>query len=461
MNRDEARDRLVDTLLREAWGGEEPPDLSARVLRCAFPEQSFFARGKSKRVDWRLWGPAFAAAALMGVVVGLWLVLANRPDAPIVEDHPPEKKTLARQPQDNPPVRQPEVPEVEDPFRPGTIVQTHGEPKKIELAGYCALELKPHSTLKIEQAKGTGGAHTTQVTLQAGGLESSITPGQGGFAVRTELGAVSVLGTRFMVKLARTKGDRHGEGEGQGHRLEIKVAEGKVKLDAPMGDLVLSGEQKEGGVFTGLLVGKDREYKNIEVKADYDDGVLKLGPRWTGGMPDAGGGPDKSAMERIAKVYPNHRVRVLWVRDEGPRVVNVELLPPDAKEGTDEGRVTFIGDALVELRTVDGIWDRYAARQIKGDGGRWRPDPDTMHQIARLKKGDRVRVRWKYGERKQIVRIEGEGLDAPRDGKADPREGADRKDWQLPNRKEGDRPHDGDKPREGDRPTAHEKKEQF
>lgn len=428
MNREEARDRLVDTLLREACGGEEPPDLSARVLRRAFPEQSFFARGRSKRVDWRLWGPAFGAAALLGLVVGLWLVFSNRPAAPVVKDTPPPARQKPPSPAPQPEVTpQPETPEVVDPFRPGTIVQTRGESKKIELAGYCALELKPHSSLKIEQAKGTGDASTTKVTLQAGALESSIEPNRGGFAVATELGAVSVLGTRFMVKLGRTDGPH---GEGQGRRLEIKVAEGKVKLDAPMGDLVLNAEQKEGGVFTGLLLGKDRENKNIEVKADYDDGVLKLGPRWIGGMPDQGGGPDKEAQERIAKVYPNHRVRVLWVRAEGPRVVAVELLPPEAKEGADEGRVTFVGDAVVELRTVDGTWERYAAKQIKGDGGRWRPDADTMHQIARLKKGDRVRVRWKYGERKQIVRIE--GLDAPREGEKD--------------RKEGERPARPDRP---------------
>lgn len=141
-------------------------------------------------------------------------------------------------------------------------------------------------------------------------------------------------------------------------------------------------------------------------------------------------------------------MRVLWVRAEGPRVAGVELLPPEAKEGTDEGRVTFIGDAMIELRTTAGTWERYMARQVKGDGGRWRPDGEILHQIERLKKGDRVRVSWKYNERKQIGRIE--MLDGPREG-AKEREGRDapveREGREGKDRKEGDRPAQPDRPK--------------
>src|SRR5439155_618518 len=74
----------------------------------------------------------------------------------------------------------------------------------------------------------------------------------------------------------------------------------------------------------------------IEVKADGEEKARKYVPRWKGGLPKDGGGPDKDVAAKIKETPLKARVRLEWEFEERARVVKLEVLkkPEERNEET-------------------------------------------------------------------------------------------------------------------------------
>ncbi|MFP4056877.1 MAG: FecR domain-containing protein [Candidatus Brocadiia bacterium] len=204
MRPSEERDRLIDMLLRQLLGGEEPPDLTARILARAFP--------------WRRRAViAIAAAAALALAAGAWLLLASRYPQPEAKG----SYTVA----DGGPVRR------------GATLLSGEEGASLSLGGYCRVELQPGSALRIE-----GQRHAEQVFLEKGGAACQVDRQAGQFAVRTPVGTVEVTGTEFTVRIVESEGGA----EMLSKRLIVHVLTGTVLVTGAWGELALGeGERRK------------------------------------------------------------------------------------------------------------------------------------------------------------------------------------------------------------------------
>src|SRR5260221_7381586 len=89
---------------------------------------------------------------------------------------------------------------------------------------------------------------------------------------------------------------------------------------------------KKGGTVTGTVTAKEKNW--IEVKADGEEKGRRYVPRWVGGTPDNGGGPDKTMLKAINEVKIGSRVKLEWEFEERARVVKIDVLkaPADKEE---------------------------------------------------------------------------------------------------------------------------------
>jgi hypothetical protein len=85
---------------------------------------------------------------------------------------------------------------------------------------------------------------------------------------------------------------------------------------------------KKGGTVTGTVTAKDKNW--IEVKADGEEKGRRYVPRWVGGMPAQGGGPDKKMLQAISEVKVGSRVKLEWEFEERARVVKIDVLKAPA-----------------------------------------------------------------------------------------------------------------------------------
>src|SRR4051794_35156995 len=88
---------------------------------------------------------------------------------------------------------------------------------------------------------------------------------------------------------------------------------------------LLAGEKKEpekrGGTVVGVVTAVDA--KSIEVKADGEEKGRRYVPRWVGGVPAQGGGPEKAMLEQFGKVKVGSRVKLDWEFEERPRAIKL------------------------------------------------------------------------------------------------------------------------------------------
>jgi len=200
------RDRLIEVLLWEELGGEKPPDLAQRVLARAFRKRRRLTVAATL---------AFAAALVACITVG-WLVLGRGYPAPRASGGY-------------------EVVGGGD-VRRGSVLRIQAQPATLILGGYSRVEIKPNTTLRIE-----GEERAEGIFLDAGEVQCEVNRDVGTFAVRTEVGAVSVTGTRFIVRVAEEKGDR----EMIAKRMAVRVLLGTVLVSGAWGDATLSqGEER-------------------------------------------------------------------------------------------------------------------------------------------------------------------------------------------------------------------------
>jgi uncharacterized OB-fold protein len=144
----------------------------------------------------------------------------------------------------------------------------------------------------------------------------------------------------------------------------------------------------------------------IEVKADGAAKAERYTAQWRGGLPKSGGGPDKEIVAAIAKAKVGDRVTVKWTSDERKRVIGLSVQqavsrPGEGAGGTVTGAVTAKGENWVEVK-ADGAEkaERYIPRRTGPNS-----DKEVLAQIAKVKVGDKVNLKWTFQEHKRVLSI--------------------------------------------------------
>ena len=140
------------------------------------------------------------------------------------------------------------------------------------------------------------------------------------------------------LRLLRLMLVRRGAGEGEARKPEGKpeggVGEHAAEGDKPKehhgeGDAPKPDARPvQTGSVVGVVTGKAENSNWIAVKTDGAAEPEKYIPRWIGGMPADGGGPDRLMLKTFAGLKVGDRVKIEWLRDEHLRAVKIE--PADA-----------------------------------------------------------------------------------------------------------------------------------
>jgi hypothetical protein len=195
---------------------------------------------------------------------------------------------------------------------------------------------------------------------------------------------------------------------------------------APIQAVKAEGNQNLSNVITGTLTNKGENF--IEVQVDGYNEPTRFRVSWIGGMPNAGGGPDKKVMAQISKLAVPSRVRVKWASLEGPRVLAVEMIDrptekpknpenpkgpeipkgpenPNYQTGVATGNLMAKGDGYIDVK-VDGRNDvtRFRAQWIGGRDGSF--DKKVLTQIGKLVVPSRVQLKWAINEGPRVLAVE-------------------------------------------------------
>ena len=205
--------RLIHILLQEQVGAETPPDLTQRILSRALPDLTFRAQGERSgqrviRLRWAI--PAAAAAAAVAIAVAVWMAAPSGYPAPKASG---DFRLVAA-----------------DKVRRGATIRTEERSAVLELGGYCRVEVRPRTTLRID-----GRARAEEVFLKTGTAVCRVDANFGRFTVRTELGTVRVKGTEFTVRVRKEAGRKS---------MWVKVGAGSVLVSDGRGGEVLSAGQE-------------------------------------------------------------------------------------------------------------------------------------------------------------------------------------------------------------------------
>ena len=109
-------------------------------------------------------------------------------------------------------------------------------------------------------------------------------------------------------------------------RMFVRMMIGFVFMGAAWGSPLFRNEARaaESGTVIGTLTAKGENW--IAVRADGANEPQRYVPRWIGGMPNQGGGPDKDMMRAISQLKIGDRVRLEWIYEERKRVVKIARL---------------------------------------------------------------------------------------------------------------------------------------
>lgn len=166
-------------------------------------------------------------------------------------------------------------------------------------------------------------------------------------------------------------------------------------------------EDSKAGEIEGLLIEKGKNF--ILVIPDGGKEAIKYIPEWIGGNPKDGGGLKKDTLEKMKKLIVPNRVWIKWKFEEHNRVLDVKVLEPE-KNGICKGVITAKEKNWIEVSSEEGgkvKVDRFMPKWIGGnpkDGGGL--DKEIVAKLEKIKKGDKVSVKWEYDERKRVVGIE-------------------------------------------------------
>jgi len=375
-------DRLIDTLLREAVAGEQPPNLARRILAQADAE-------RKKRVVKLYWitSAGVAATVLIGILIWNFLVPAKPPEV-VKQEPPPVKKEI-------PPVPAPEWASLAR----GTTIETKDKPEKYQLGGYCKLEAAANSALQAE-----GKDKAEQVFLKRGQVSCEVDRNIGTFAVRTDAGIVSVTGTKFTVQSAGA--GEGGERSEYGRTVEVTVKEGSVVVNGLEGQTHIGLTVGEtGGVTTGQVT-KINDL-GVEIRSIGDKEPRRYTPQFHDNH------MDPAMLASLKELRQGDRVQVAWKFQEYRRVEKLKVLQQAHREdhpkterehGNSEGRVTEKDPHNEWIRIqVENSNEKYMPR--------WNNDTKSLDReirakIGELSNGDTVKFEWIVEEHRRIVKIE-------------------------------------------------------
>ncbi|MFH1731943.1 MAG: FecR domain-containing protein [Planctomycetota bacterium] len=241
MDREQWIDRLTETCLGECLGGKGPPDLSGRVLARADRSRRRFAIG---------WAAAAAAALLVAGLISVWW--PGEPQKPI------SRKPAYAEPAAIGDYRV----EGDGTVRRGAIVHTDEGTAELSMGGYAYVTMEPGSSAQI-----AGTQNAEEVVLTRGEIDCEVNASRGRlFAVRTELGTVSVVGTRFTVQLTEEETEMNGK------KMLVNVLVGTVLVTGLNGaqSVVSAGERRavdRGGQRQAVDRGGQRQAVDRGVRA--------------------------------------------------------------------------------------------------------------------------------------------------------------------------------------------------
>jgi hypothetical protein len=179
--------------------------------------------------------------------------------------------------------------------------------------------------------------------------------------------------------------------------------------------------EKRSGTVVGVVTKKEANF--IEVKAAGEEQARRYVPRWVGGAPAQGGGPDKKMLQTIAKVKVGSRVRLEWEFEERPRVVKLEVLQAPAgtrEEGSGEkkgeeprpegeakktgkvvGVVTAKGENWIEVKAPGEEKARRYTLYYQGKN-----KDQVLRTIKETPIGSRVQLDWLFQERLRVIHLQ-------------------------------------------------------
>ena len=175
------------------------------------PQAQATDRAKPSR-RWRRTG-WLAAAAVLAVAAGLALVMGRYPD--------PQVSGAYRIAGGGPAER-------------GSQILAEGGTATLALGGYCRVNLDAGGALQI-----AGARRAEEIVLTQGRAVCEADRGVGTFAVRTDVGTVSVTGTRFAVSLIEKTGDKDMFDK----RMAVRVLAGAVLVSGAWGQMTLEAGQ--------------------------------------------------------------------------------------------------------------------------------------------------------------------------------------------------------------------------
>ncbi len=213
MSADPFRHSLIHVFLEEELGNDSPPDLSQAILSQAFGDApgGVVSGRPVGRWAWPRWSVSAAVAAAILIALTAWLVVpAGYPGLSISGDYKIDSG---------------------DTLHRGSTIRTQAGSAVLELGGYCRVDIKPWTTLRID-----GSNYSEELFVEVGMAVCSVDSDVGQFGVLSELGSARVRGTKFTVRVEELGGRR---------QMWVKVAGGSVEVrGGSIRDILLGGQER-------------------------------------------------------------------------------------------------------------------------------------------------------------------------------------------------------------------------
>jgi hypothetical protein len=362
--RREALDQMVmDTLLQDALGGAAsssgglgmrgvggPQVLSAGRKPVEAGKDSLPHLPPGRVIAWRQRMLAAAALVLIFLGVGLWTLLPRLRH---------EALTAAG---DFAVVREAGGRVQGGALRRGDVITAGRNGALLRLGGYCEVEMDAGTEVVLR-----GGPKKEEIELTDGWTLSHVTPGKGGFVVRTPRGNISVAGTEFITAVehpATPDGDAEMNKLKKAAVVTAVVLSGAVayhfdtgsgELKAGMGQ-AFAGEafaatslaaQPAGNLMIGQVVSTSERSLTLALGKDRQETYV---------APPG----DSPAILNIADLKPGDRVTVVW-RMQGEQKEIAKI----SGQGNVTGSVLAKGADWIEVAPKDGKAQKFMAAWAK------------------------------------------------------------------------------------------------